>query len=179
MRGVWPYHLAPVASAPNMKAVVFSWVIVFLASSLAAENQTVQAPITMEQLMRELRIQGGNWIFRFERPVYAKVVCTVSAFPDGKTSQVTAFISDQPESEISLFFMASPLRVGDYPRPDQQNECSMKVKLSACKATDGTRIIHYVDKFSTRPWMQQKGEEGRYKPSLPLHPELNKEYILH
>jgi len=34
--------------------------ILWLASMCSAENATVQTPPAMEQLMRELQIQGGN-----------------------------------------------------------------------------------------------------------------------
>lgn len=153
--------------------------LVLPAFSTFAENHTTQSPITMEQLMRELQIQGGNWTFTFDRPVFAKVVCVVSRFSDGKSSEVTEFISDRADSRIDLFFMASPWRVGDYAKPHQINEKTMKVRLSNCRKTDGTRIIHYIDKFAQQPWIEQPGMRGEYKPSLPLHPELNKEYVLH
>ena len=163
-----------------MRIVRFSCAFFFcLALNLPAENQTVQSSITMEQLMRELQIKGGNWVFHFDRPVFAKVVCMVSAFPEGKTSEVTEFISDRPEREVSLFFMAAPAPVGDYPMPDKVVRREMKVKLSNCAATDGTRIVSYMDKFSCNPWLQQKGQRGEYSPCLALNPELNKEYILH
>lgn len=154
--------------------------LVCLASIFAtfamAENQTSQTPITMEQLMRELQIQGGNWTFKFDQPVYAKVVCTVSSFPDGKTTEVQTFVSDSPEKNIQLFFMASAMRVGDYPKPNVKYDKEMKVRLSNCKDTNGTRVIHYVDKFSLyRP----SGQQGEYAPSLALNPELNREYVLH
>lgn len=98
--------------------------------------------------MQELRIQGGNWKFQFDRPVFAKVTITVSSFPDGKKSDTTEFISDRANTRISLFFMASGMWIGDYPKPNQVNNKAMKVKLSDCAATNGTRIIYYVDKFA-------------------------------
>jgi len=144
-----------------------------------AENATMQSPITMQQLMQELRIQGGNWTFTFERPVYAKVVITVSTFPDAKVEITNEFISDKPASIINLFFMASASNVGEYPKPNQQNSKKMKIKLSNCIATDGTRIVQYFDKFSQYPWNQNGEGLGEFAPSIPAIPELNKEYILH
>lgn len=130
--------------------------------------------------MRELKIQGGNWVFHFDRPVYARVVCTVSAFPTaGQADEVTEFISDQPSKEITLYFMAAPQPLGEQPTPDKVSLRAMKLKLSDCAETDGTRIIWYQDKFSLHPWVEQKGQRGEYAPCLPLHPELNKEYVLH
>lgn len=159
-----------------MRISILACLASIFATFAMAENQTKESPITMEQLMRELRIQGGNWTFKFDQPVYAKVVCTVSSFPDGMPSEVQTFVSDSPEKDISLFFMASARWVGDYPKPNQRYDKEMKVRLSNCKETDGTRIIHYVDKFSLyRP----SGQQGEYAPSLALNPELNREYVLH
>lgn len=149
------------------------------ASSAFTQNETVQTPITMQQLMQELRMQGGNWTFKFDLPVFAKIVCEVSSFPDGKKTERTEFVSDSPSKDISLFFLESPAFVGDYPKPNQQNEREMKINLSNCAATSGTRIVRYIDKFSMNPWVSQDGRQGDYKPCIALHPELNKEYVLH
>ena len=54
----------------------------------------------------------------------------------------------------------------------------MKIKISNCKATQGTRIIHYTDKFTIQPWIEQKGMWGDFRPIIAKHPELNQEYVL-
>lgn len=163
-----------------MKTLIFFGAVLLVASGLTAENRTIQKPITMEQLMAKLRILGGNWAFTFDRPVYAKVVCIVSSFPDGKTTRLTEFVSDTATTEIALFFTASGMWVGDYPKPDQAYDKEMVVKLSNCAATAvGARVVHYVDKFALRPWIEDDTGLGEFRPSLPLNPELNQEYVLH
>jgi hypothetical protein len=161
-----------------MKAALIPLLSLVLASAAFAQNQTVQSPITMQQLMRELRLQGGNWTFKFDQPVYAKIVCEIPSFPDAKKVETTEFVSDAPSREISLFFLVSPMRVGDYPPPNAEQERAMKILLSGCKATDGTRILYYTEKFSMLPWINQDGQVGDYKPCIALNPELNTEYVL-
>jgi hypothetical protein len=139
-----------------MKQISILTLLVLFSFSAHAQNHATKAPITMEQLMRELRIKGGNWSFTFEKPVLAYVVFEVSSYPDGK--EVTKFISDEPKKEIEVFFSHSASRVGDYPKPNVHNENKMKIKISNCKETQGTRIIHYTDKFTIQPWIQQPGE---------------------
>ena len=147
-----------------------------------AQNQTEQRPITMDQLMWELRIQGGNWKFVFDRPVFAKVVCTVSSFPEGEKTGTDVFVSDSAEKAISLFFMVSPFPLGGQTDPGRENRKEMKIQLSNCDASNGTRIVRYIDKFSQQPWVGAKDGYkglGEYRPCLAIKPELNKEYILH
>jgi len=45
------------------------------------------------------------------------------------------------------------------------------VKLSDCKETEGTRIIHCTDAFT--------GNHSQYSPAVPAVHQLGKEYILH
>ncbi|MDR1279352.1 MAG: hypothetical protein LBK99_00830 [Opitutaceae bacterium] len=164
-----------------MKKRILFCIPLILDASAFAQNNAEQSPITMEQLMGALRIQGGNWKFAFERPVFAKVTCSVSSFPDGKTTSTTEFITDFTSKEVSLFFMTSAAQVGEYPRPDRENGKTMKVRLSNCKATDGTRVIYYIDKFAQRPWvgMDDGKTLGEFIPSIARDPEMNKEYVLY
>ncbi len=148
-----------------------------LVSCAHAENLTRQNPITMRQLMRELRIDGGNFTFSFDQPVYARITTTTTQYPDGeKTREI--FISDTPSNIINLFFTKSPLFVGDYPRGDISGQLvKMKIKLSNCEATKNTRIVHYVDKFAENKYRGGLVFDGR--PQIALHPKLNEEYALH
>ena len=146
-----------------------------------AENVANQSPITMQQLMRALRVNGGNWTFRFEEPVYAKVVCTVSSYPDGKSTETYSYVSDSPESIIELYFMVGPWRVGDHQNPEGRNDYNMHIKLSNCDKTRGTAVVWFPQKFSSLPWVAMKddAEQGEYKPSVARFPVLNKEYVLY
>lgn len=128
--------------------------------------------------MQELRIKGGNWNFTFDKPVFACAVFEISSFPDGEKKEITRFISDEASKEIDVFFAHSPLNVGDYPRADVQNQNKMQIRISNCKATEGTRMLVYTDKFSIRPWLEEVGQIGNYSPSIALNPKLNQEYIL-
>jgi hypothetical protein len=132
----------------------------------------------MAQLMSELRIKGGNWSFTFEKPVLAYAVFEVSSFPKGEKKEITKFLSDEASKEIDVFFSLSPFRVGDYPKPNVSNQNKMKIKISNCKETQGTRIIRYTDKFTIQPWIEQTGMLGDFSPSIAKHPELNQEYVL-
>ncbi|MBC2604385.1 hypothetical protein [Puniceicoccus vermicola] len=143
-----------------------------------AHNRAVESPITMEQLMHELEIQGGNWNFTFEKPVLAYVVFEISTFPNGEKKEVTTFISDKPSKKIAMFFSNSPFRVGNHPDPNRLNEKKMKIWISNCKATEGTRILWYTDKFSTLPWVEEDGLITDSRPCIPEYPALNYEYVL-
>ena len=126
----------------------------------------------MDQLMSELRIQGGNFQFSFETPVFARVTTEVSDSARPETKQILHFSTASASKSITLFFTASALFVGDYPRPDHQNEPrKMLVKLSDCEATEGTRVIPYADKFT--------GDHAQYSPAVPPVPQVGKQYILH
>ena len=161
-----------------MKQISTLALTLLFALSLHAQNHATKAPMTMEQLMSEMKIKGGNWSFTFEKPVLAYAVFEVSSYPDGKEKEVTKFISDEPQKEIEVFFSHSAFRVGDYPRPNVHNEKKMLINISNCKATTGTRIIHYSDKFRNKPFNQQSGQEGDFSPSIAEQPELNHEYFL-
>lgn len=162
----------------RMKFLHYPLLLCVLVVTAQAENTTTQTPLTMEQLMRELRIQGGNFIFTFDEPVYAKVTVTTTEYPNGKAT-TTEFVSDKSNKTIDLFFSASAQQVGDYPRGDRAMQPrKMKIKLSDCEATHGTRIIGYIDKFAENQY-RDGGIVGQFEPSLPLHPQLNKEYVLH
>ena len=128
--------------------------------------------------MRELDIKGGNWSFEFEQPVLAYAVFEISSFPDGKKKEITTFISDTASKNIDLFFMNSPFRIGGHSTRSERVEKTLKIKISMCKETEGTRIVYYTDKFSSLPWSREFGQEGDFKPSVALNPELKKEYIL-
>ncbi len=143
----------------------------FLCSSSPAENRTEQTPLTMEQLMRELRIQGGNFVFTFEKPVFARVTTEVTDASNPKTKETLHFPTASPNKQITLFFSASALFVGDYPTPNRNNARKMLVNLSGCEATAQTRIIHYDDRL--------QGNHAQYSPAIPEKPELGKQYILH
>ncbi len=163
-----------------MKKLIIS-ALLLLACLARADNVATQSPITMEQLMRELRINGGNWVFHFEEPAYARIDCTVSKFPDGKETETQTFISDSAESIIELYFMVGPWRIGEEQSPDRQNDYTMRIKLSNCRETNGTRLIWFPRKFSQKPWVGQKdaGQLGEYRPGVARYPVLNKEYILY
>lgn len=59
--------------------------------SAVAENRTEQSPLTMEQLMRELRIQGGNFNFTFDQLVFARVTTEVTDLSDPAKKEVKHF----------------------------------------------------------------------------------------
>lgn len=143
---------------------------IFLYCPAIAQNRTEQTPITMEQLMQELRIQGGNFQFSFDKPVFARVTTEVADTAKG-VKEIEHFTTDSAGRSISLFFSASALFVGDYFKPNQNNPRKMQVKLSDCKATEGTRIIHFEDRFA--------GHHAQYSPAIPPIPEVGKQYILH
>jgi hypothetical protein len=161
-----------------MKQISILTITLLFSFSAQAQNHATKAPITMEQLMSELRIKGGNWSFTFEKPVLAYVVFEISSYPDGTEKEVTKFISDEPKKEIEVFFSHSAFRVGDYPNPKVHNKNKMLIQISNCKATAGTRVIHYSDKFMNQPFNQQAGQEGDFRPSIAEQPELNHEYVL-
>ncbi len=131
--------------------------------------------------MSELRMSGGNWTFRFDEPVYARVTCTVSSFPDAKETKTEVFISDSPQSLIELYFVVAPRRIGESSQPHGPNERTMRIRLSNCEATNGTRLVRFNQKFSQQPWvgMENAGQLGEFTPSVARHPELNKEYFLY
>lgn len=142
------------------------------------QNTATESPITMEQLMQSLRIQGGNWSFNFPSPVFARVKCDISSYPDAKKTETSTFISDKASIGINLFFMDSPLLLGEMPSFKSLNERVMKIKLSDCAETNGTRLVYYNEKFYTAPWNQEKGQITHHSPAIAASPELNKEYIL-
>jgi hypothetical protein len=142
-----------------------------LSASSSAENRTEQAPLTMEQLMRELRIQGGNFQFSFDKPVFARVKTEVGDSSKAGQKEALQFSTASANNSISLFFSASALFVGEYRQPNVVFTHKMMVKLSDCKETEGTRIVHYTDKFT--------GNHARYSPAVPAVPQIGKEYILH
>ena len=164
-----------------MKIKLLLLIALVLSPFCFADNQATQSPISMQQLMRVLDISGGNWIFRFEEPVYAKIKCEVSAFPNGESTEVKEFLSDSPESIIELFFMVSPWQVGEYAKPNQNYDKKMRVNLSNCKATNGTSLVWFTQKFSQNPWVGLKdGKQlGEFKPGIARYPSLNKEYFLY
>ncbi len=89
------------------------------------------------------------------------------------------FLSDKSSAKIELFFTVSPILVGDYARGDMAAQPrKMQIKLSDCKATEGTRNIYYEDKFIENRF-RSGGNTSMYDPCIPIHPELNTEYILH
>ena len=132
----------------------------------------------MEQLMQSFRIKGGNWSFTFASPVFARVKCDISAYPDAKKTETTTFVSDTASTNVNLFFMDSPEDLGEILSFKSLNERVMKIKLSDCKETDGTRLMYYKEKFSTAPWNLEEGQRSHYSPAVAAEPELNKEYIL-
>lgn len=152
----------------------------FITQATIAENIAEHSPMTMEQLMRELRVQGGNWNFTFDQPVTAQVVTTVSDYPEGKEETRQVFASDTAQKEIELYFIVSNIMVGDYSRGDHMmNSKKMSIKLSDCEKTSGIRFVHYYDKYIENRFSHLAGELNDWKPSIPENPELNKEYILH
>lgn len=128
--------------------------------------------------MQSLRIRGGNWSFNFANPVFARVKCDISSYPDAEKTETSAFVSDKASTAINLFFMDSPMRIGEMLSFKSLNERMMKIKLSDCKETSGTRLVYYNEKFSTAPWNKEEGQQAHYVPSVAVAPELNKEYIL-
>jgi len=130
-----------------MKPTLAIIAIFLSAELLSAENSSVQTPMTMEQLMSELCIQGGNFQFTFDKPTYARITVTTTDFPSGP-QKTQYFDTASPQQKIDLFFTASALFVGEYPRGDSiNNSRKMLIKLSDCEATNGTRVINYEDKF--------------------------------
>lgn len=161
-----------------MKAIIACLTVMLVPVGVRAENLATQSPITMQQLMDELRIQGGNFSFTFEKPVFAKVTTTITDYPKGKERK-QEFLSDKPSTKIELFFTVSPILVGDYARGDMAAQPrKMKIMLSDCKATAGIRNIYYEDKFIENRY-RDGNITGMYDPCVPVHPELNTEYVLH
>jgi len=160
-----------------MKPTLVILAFILSAELLSAENNTTQSPITMEQLMRELRIQGGNFQFTFDKPTYARITVTTSDFPAGP-QKTQYFDTASAQQKIDLFFSASALFVGEYPRGDSSNNPrKMQIKLSDCEATNGTRIIHYEDKFAQNRYSGDGLNE--WSPDIAAHPVMSQEYILH
>lgn len=155
---------------PTISATLLCTFVAF-SVSLPAENHVEATPLTMEQLMRELRIQGGNFQFSFDEPVFARVTTAVGDNSKPMASEVQHFATASANRSISLFFSASALFVGDYPQPKVVFLNKMLIKLSDCAATDGTRIVHYVEKFT--------GDHSKYSPDVPAKPEIGKSYTLH
>ena len=151
--------------------IILSAALIVLSSPLRAENRTEQAPLTMEQLLRELRIQGGNFQLSFDKPVYARVTTEIGDSSKPGQKETLHCSTASASNSVSLFFSASALFVGDYPQPNFVFMRKMMVKLSDCKETDGTRIIAYTDKLT--------GDHPQYSPAVPAVPQFGKEYILH
>jgi hypothetical protein len=152
-----------------LKTIVAGLMVVGV--SAVAENRTEQSPLTMEQLMRELRIQGGNFNFTFDQLVFARVTTEVTDLSDPAKKEVKHFDTASANKTASLFFSASAMFVGDYPAKVDQRK--MILKLSDCKETELGRIIYYWDKFHAA------GSHAQYSPAVPAVPELDKPYILH
>ena len=152
-------------------SIILSVALIVLSASSPAENRTEQAPITMEQLMRELRIQGGNFQFTFDKPVFARVTTEVGDGSKPGQKETLHFATASASNSISLFFSASALFVGEYRHPNVVFTHKMMVKLSDCKETDLTRIVSYTDTFS--------GDHARISPEVPAVPQVGQEYILH
>lgn len=146
-----------------------------VAESAFADNPVTQQPITMEQLMRELRIQGGNFTFEFATPVYAQIkVLMVSEKGEEK---IQLFDTAEAQKEIKLYFTVSNSFVGDYPKGAIANNMKkMLIKLSGCPETEGTRVMSYWDKFSSN---EHQGGHGSLIPNLPESASLDEEYVLH
>ena len=145
---------------------------------VCGQNIASETPITMEQLTQSLRIRGGNWSFSFASPVFARIKCDISSYPDAKKTEVLTFISDKASSNVDLFFMDSPVELGEIPSFKSQNARVIKIKLSDCSETNGTRLVYYNEKFSTDPWNKEKGQRSHYVPAVATAPKLNTEYIL-
>jgi hypothetical protein len=160
------------ALSMNPSSTFFSaLVFLVLCATSPAENRTEQTPITMEQLMRELHIQGGNFQFTFDEPVFARVTTEVGDHSKAGASETEHFATVSANQSVSLFFSASALFVGDYQQPNVVFTNKMLIKLSDWPATEGTTIMHYVEKFT--------GNHAKYSPAVPAKPELGKPYILH
>jgi len=123
--------------------------------------------------MRALRIQGGNFVFTFDRPVYARVTVDVSDQKDPKKIRKQHFDTASANHSIELFFTASEMFVGDYPTAQQESFRKMSIKLSDCAETSGTRLIYYYDRFKAAD------SSAMIRPEVPAIPEVGKEYILH
>jgi len=160
-----------------MKPTLAIIAIILSAEFLVAENSSVQTPMTMDQLMSELRIQGGNFQFTFDKPTYARITVTTTVFPEGP--QKTEYLyTASAQQRIDLFFTASALFVGEYPRGDSMNNSrKMLIKLSNCAATNGTRVINYEDKFAQNRY--HGDGVNMWSPDIETHPVMDKEYILH
>ena len=161
-----------------MKHTITSILYAAILGTATAQNTAEEAPISMNQLMSELRIHGGNFSFSFASLVYARITCEISSFPDGKSTETEVFVSDIPSKQIDLFFMDSPFEVGHHPNPNEHALYEMKFKLSNCRATEGTRIVSYFHKFSMQPWVAQRSSNSWYRPAIAKKPELLKEYVL-
>jgi hypothetical protein len=94
-----------------MKTIAAITFAMTVASTAIAENFASQTPITMRQLMRELRLQGGNWEFKFDQPVYAKIVCEGYYYREGDPYEVRA----------TICFLASPQDAAKVPRYKRGN----------------------------------------------------------
>jgi len=124
----------------------------------------------MDQLMSELRIQGGNFKFTFDHPVFARVTTDVTPETGSSQPQIEHFASKGPRKEFDLYFSSSPMFVGQTPIVGEDRK--MLVNLSGCPATAGTRIIYYKDEL-------QGNGVAMYRPDIPNIPEIGKQYILH
>ena len=162
-----------------MKILLVALALFFPLCALVAENKTTQTPITMEQLMRELHVQGGNFTFEFDTPVYARVTTMVTSFPDGKKTEWNFFDTASANQKIDLFFQASPHVLGGETNPDRANNYRvMKIRLSDCQETENIRVLQYIDKWAYKLY-HEGGMEGMWRPSIPPVPQLNKPYVLH
>jgi hypothetical protein len=144
-----------------------------------AQNSSSLSPITMEQLMQDLRIQGGNFVFTFDQPVYARVTTSVSQYPDGKKTEIERFDTENPQQKIDLLFTAQPMEPGRMPRGDQENPKQMKINLSGCPQTEGTRLVYYREKFVENRFRKPQAKLACLRPEVPAAPLLDKEYVLH
>ena len=99
-------------------------------SFIHAENKTEISPLSMRQLMDELRVRGGNFKFSFDEPVYARVSYKIASFLEAKDFKTGTFTSDKASKLISLFYVDSPERIGDYPKHDRNNNYRMLFNLS-------------------------------------------------
>ena len=144
---------------------------VLMLSPAQAENRNEQKPITMEQLVRQLRIQGGNFQFSFDKPVFARVTTEVSAIDKPEKKEVRHFTTASANQNISLYFSASDVWLGGPPNPGPRSYRHMLIKLSDCMATEGTEEILYQYRFTEGNSM--------YSPSVPSEPQIGKQYLLH
>lgn len=161
-----------------MKIIPLVAMFVALSQFVQGQNTAEESPISMRQLMDSLRIRGGNWTFNFPSPVFARISCEVSSYPDGKKTEKTVFTSDRASESINLFYTDTPQEFGVIASYKSQHQRMMAFKLSECEETTGTRLLYYKEKFSNQPWIAQDGKTGHYKPAIAAVPELNKEYLL-